>query len=75
MRNNRRRMKRDKGQRLQRLRSERVECSFAHVCDSGGMPPSWLRGLREVAKRYRSLRVPSRLSPAEEGKLTRSTGW
>jgi hypothetical protein len=34
---NRRRMKRAKGKRLGRLRSERVERSFAHVCDSGGM--------------------------------------
>ena len=33
--NNRRRMKRDKGKRLQRLRSERVERTFAHICDSG----------------------------------------
>ena len=34
---NRRRMKRAKGKRLGRLRSERVERSFAHVCDAGGM--------------------------------------
>lgn len=50
--NNRRRMKRSKGRLLQRLRSERVERSFAHVCDSGGMRRSWLRGLTEVTKRY-----------------------
>jgi hypothetical protein len=50
--NNRRRMKRAKGKRLGRLRSERVERSFAHVCDSGGMRRSWLRGLVDVTKRY-----------------------
>ena len=49
---NRRRVRRVKGRRLQRLRSERCERSFAHVCDSGGMRRSWLRGLVNVAKRY-----------------------
>jgi transposase len=51
--NNRRRMARAKGKRLQRLRSERVERSFAHVCETGGARRSWLRGLEDVAKRYR----------------------
>ncbi len=50
---NRRRIKRSKGRRLQRLRSERVERSFAHVCESGGMRRTWLKGLAEVTKRYR----------------------
>jgi transposase len=49
---NRRRMKRTKGKRLGRLRSERVERSFAHVCDSGGMRRSWLKGVVDVTKRY-----------------------
>ena len=49
---NRRRMKRAKGKRLGRLRSERVERSFAHVCDTGGMRRSWLRGVVDVTKRY-----------------------
>jgi transposase len=49
---NRRRMKRAKGKRLGRLRSERVERSFAHVCDAGGMRRSRLRGLIDVTKRY-----------------------
>ena len=49
---NRRRTKRAKGKRLQRLRSERCERSFAHVCNSGGMRRSWLRGLENVSKRY-----------------------
>jgi transposase len=50
--NNRRRTGRAKGRRLQRLRSERVERSFAHVCDSGGARRCWLRGLADVTKRY-----------------------
>jgi transposase len=50
--NNRRRTRRDKGRKLQRLRSERVERSFAHVCDSGGARRCRLRGLAEVTKRY-----------------------
>jgi transposase len=50
--NNRCRTRRDKSRRLQRLRSERVERSFAHVCDSGGARRSWLRGLADVTKRY-----------------------
>jgi transposase len=50
--NNRRRTRRAKSRDLQRLRSERVERSFAHVCDSGGARRSWLRGLAEVTKRY-----------------------
>jgi hypothetical protein len=49
---NRRRTRRIKGRRLQRLRSERVERSFAHVCDTGGARRSWIRGLTEVTKRY-----------------------
>ncbi|HEY1600568.1 MAG TPA: transposase [Pirellulales bacterium] len=51
--NNRRRMARAKGKRLGRLRSERVERSFAHVCETGGARRSWLRGLEDVTKRYR----------------------
>jgi hypothetical protein len=51
--NNRRRMARAKGKRLGRLRSERVERSFAHVCDTGGSRRSWIRNLEEVTKRYR----------------------
>ena len=51
--NNRRRMQRAKGKRLDRLRSERVERSFAHVCDTGGSRRTWIRKLEEVTKRYR----------------------
>jgi transposase len=49
---NRRRMKRDKGKRLQRLRSERVERTFAHICDSGGARRTWLTKQENVTKRY-----------------------
>jgi transposase len=49
---NRRRMKRAKGKRFQRLRSERCERTFAHVCDTGGMRRSWLHGVAKIAKRY-----------------------
>jgi hypothetical protein len=50
--NNRRRIGRAKSRKLQRLRSERVERSFAHVCETGGGRRTWLRGLAEVTKRY-----------------------
>lgn len=43
-----------RGRRLQRLRSERVERSFAHLCDTGGGRRTWLRGLEKVHKRYMS---------------------
>lgn len=44
--------KRHAGLPLQRLRSERVERTFAHLCDTGGSRRSWLRGIEEVRKRY-----------------------
>jgi transposase len=50
--NNRRRVRGEKSRKLQRLRSERVERSFAHVCDTGGARRSWLHGLVDVTKRY-----------------------
>jgi transposase len=50
--NNRRRVRRGKGKQLQRLRSEHCERTFAHICDTGGMRRSWLRGLANVTKRY-----------------------
>jgi hypothetical protein len=49
---NRRRVKGARGKRLQRLRSERVERSFAHVCETGGARRCWLTGLVKVTKRY-----------------------
>lgn len=50
--NNRARINRGKSKALHRLRGERVERSFAHVCDSGGTRRTWLHGLVETAKRY-----------------------
>ncbi|MBX2989506.1 MAG: transposase [Bdellovibrionaceae bacterium] len=50
--NNRRRMRRKKGKHLQRLRSEKVERSFAHICETGGARRTWLRGLEKISKRY-----------------------
>lgn len=49
---NRRRTRRSKSKQLQRRRSEVVERTFAHICDSGGARRSWLRGLTNVTKRY-----------------------
>ena len=50
--NNRRRTKGERGRALQRRRSERVERSFAHVCETGGSRRTWLRGIEKVRKRY-----------------------
>jgi len=49
---NRRRGKGTRGKALQRLRSEKTERSFAHVCETGGSRRTWLRGLEKVRKRY-----------------------
>jgi transposase len=49
---NRRRLRHDKSRAFQRLRSERCERTFAHVCDTGGMRRSWLREVINVSKRY-----------------------
>ena len=51
-RSNRRRVRGERGKRLGRLRSERVERSFAHVCNTGGARRTWLRGLEKINKRY-----------------------
>ena len=49
---NRRRVRGKRSKRLQRKRSELVERSFAHVCETGGGRRTWLRGLVAVTKRY-----------------------
>ena len=49
---NRRRVKGARSKRLQKKRSELVERSFAHVCETGGGRRTWLRGLANVTKRY-----------------------
>lgn len=49
---NRRRTRGERGKRLQRLRSELAERSFAHVCETGGARRTWLRTMEKVQKRY-----------------------
>lgn len=49
---NRERVRGEHGRGLQRQRSERVERSFAHVCETGGARRTWLRGIENVRKRY-----------------------
>ena len=49
---NRRRTQSNRGRKLQRLRSERVERTFAHVCETGGARRTWLTGIEKVRKRY-----------------------
>jgi transposase len=49
---NRRRVQGARSKRLQKKRSELVERSFAHVCETGGGRRTWLRGLTNVTKRY-----------------------
>ncbi len=49
---NRRRARGERGKRLQRLRSELAERSFAHVCETGGARRTWLRTIEKVQKRY-----------------------
>lgn len=49
---NRRRVRGARGRRLSRKRSEFVERSFAHLCETGGTRRVWLRGRENVAKWY-----------------------
>ncbi len=49
---NRRRVKGERGKQMQRQRSEYVERTFAHVCETGGARRTWLRGMEKVQKRY-----------------------
>lgn len=48
---NRRRVRGSRSKKLQRKRSEKVERSFAHTCETGGGRRTWIRGLEEVGKR------------------------
>jgi len=47
---NRRRVRGNKGRRLNRWRSERCERTFAHVCETGGGRRAWVRGQTNVSK-------------------------
>ena len=49
---NRRRVRSEKGRRLNRWRSERCERTFAHVCETGGGRRTWLRGVINVSKMH-----------------------
>lgn len=49
---NRRRVRGARSKKLQRLRSELTERTFAHICETGGARRTWLLGKRKVAKRY-----------------------
>src|SRR5258708_24839977 len=48
---NRRRIRGRRGRRLMRYRGERIERSFAHVYDTGGMRRTHLRGHQNILKR------------------------
>ncbi len=50
--NNRRRIRGRRGRKLGRLRSERAERTFAHVCETGGGRRTWLRGVANVSKSH-----------------------
>jgi transposase len=49
---NHRRVRDARSKTLQRRRSELVERSFAHVCQTGGARRCWLHGILKVSKRY-----------------------
>jgi transposase len=49
---NRRRIKGDRGKRMQRQRGERIERNFAHQFDTGGLDRLWVRGLDNVHKKF-----------------------
>ena len=50
------------GKALSRARSEVVERSFAHVCDTGGAGRTWLRGLQSETKRHLMVATARNLS-------------
>src|SRR6204780_359396 len=49
---NRRRIKGDRGKRMQRQRGEPIERNFAHQFDTGGLDRLWVRGLENVHKKF-----------------------
>ena len=49
---NRRRVRGKRGRQLGRWRSERVERSFAHTCETGAGRRTWLRDVVNVSKSY-----------------------
>lgn len=51
-RGNRRRSRGSRGKALLRRRGEKLERSFAHVCETGGGRRMWLRGMEKANKQY-----------------------
>jgi transposase len=49
---NRRRIQGERGKRLQRRRGERVERNFAHQFDTGGLDRLYVRGIKNVHKKF-----------------------
>jgi transposase len=49
---NRRRVKGDRGKRMQRQRGEKIERNFAHQFDTGGLDRLYVRGLENVHKKF-----------------------
>jgi transposase len=49
---NRRRIKGERGKRLQRQRGERIERNFAHQFDTGGLDRLYVRGRENVHKKF-----------------------
>lgn len=49
---NKARVRRSKGKSYLRMRGEKLERTFAHVCETGGARRTYLRGLENVTKRY-----------------------
>src|SRR5215468_5041472 len=48
---NRRRIRGERGKRMQRQRGEKIERNFAHQFDTGGMDRLYVRGIRNVHKK------------------------
>ena len=48
---NRRRIRGERGKRLQRQRGEKIERNFAHQFDTGGMDRLYVRGIENVHKK------------------------
>ncbi len=70
---NRRRIQGERGKRLMRLRAERVERSFAHCYETGGMRRTHLKGRENVLKRLLIHVGAFNLSLAMRGKLGAGT--
>jgi transposase len=49
---NRRRVQGERGKQLQRLRGERIERNFAHQFDTGGLDRLYVRGIKNVHKKF-----------------------